>query len=143
MLKSENSVDTIKTTLRIPKDLIKKFKHLATDKETTVTMLVIEAMQAYLEIQNFQFDKSFSNIDSLKKEELVKSMRLATDREKVTSMIEEMNNYLDYLIPKFDKPLHFRNLDFSRMLEDLTMGKDTRVATVKGAMKEYLQRRET
>ena len=50
MLEEEKiMVDKIKTTWRIPKELVKKFKHLATDRETTVTMLVIEAMKEYLE----------------------------------------------------------------------------------------------
>ena len=50
MLEEEKiMVDKIKTTWRIPKELVKKFKHLATDRETTVTMLVIEAMNEYLE----------------------------------------------------------------------------------------------
>jgi predicted transcriptional regulator len=42
-------VDKIKTTLRIPKDLVKNFKHLATDRETNVTTLVIQAMKEYFE----------------------------------------------------------------------------------------------
>jgi predicted transcriptional regulator len=49
MLEEEGMIDKIKTTWRIPKELIKKFKHLATDRETNVTTLVIEAMKEYLE----------------------------------------------------------------------------------------------
>jgi predicted transcriptional regulator len=50
MLEEEKEmVDKIKTTWRIPKDLVKKFKHLATDRETYVTTLVIQAMKEYLE----------------------------------------------------------------------------------------------
>lgn len=41
-------VDEIKTSWRIPKELVKKFKHLATDRETNVTTLVIQAMNEYL-----------------------------------------------------------------------------------------------
>ena len=41
--------DEIKTTWRISKDLLKQFKHLATDKETNVTALVTDAMKEYLE----------------------------------------------------------------------------------------------
>jgi predicted transcriptional regulator len=42
-------VDKIKTTWRIPKDLVRKFKHLAVDRETNVTTLVIQAMNEYFE----------------------------------------------------------------------------------------------
>ena len=41
-------VDKIKTTWRIPKDLVKNFKHLAADRETNVTTLVIQAMKEVL-----------------------------------------------------------------------------------------------
>ena len=36
-----------KTTLKIPSDLMLWYKHLALDRNTTVTELVVEAMRAY------------------------------------------------------------------------------------------------
>jgi len=43
-----NSIEDIpKTTLKIPPDLMLWYKHLALDRNTTVTELVVEAMRAY------------------------------------------------------------------------------------------------
>ena len=45
---SNNSIeDAPKTTLKIPPDLMLWYKHLALDRNTTVTELVVEAMRAY------------------------------------------------------------------------------------------------
>lgn len=37
-----------RTSLRLPTDLLDEFKHLAIDRRTTVTALLIEAMKMYL-----------------------------------------------------------------------------------------------
>ena len=45
---SNNILENIpKTTLKIPPDLMLWYKHLALDRNTTVTELVVEAMRAY------------------------------------------------------------------------------------------------
>lgn len=45
---SNNSLEIVpKTTLKIPPDLMLWYKHLALDRNTTVTELVVEAMRAY------------------------------------------------------------------------------------------------
>ena len=45
---SNNSIENVpKTTLKIPPDLMLWYKHLALDRNTTVTELVVEAMRAY------------------------------------------------------------------------------------------------
>jgi hypothetical protein len=45
---SNNGIeDAPKTTLKIPPDLMLWYKHLALDRNTTVTELVVEAMRAY------------------------------------------------------------------------------------------------
>ena len=48
---SNNNLENIpKTTLKIPPDLMLWYKHLALDRNTTVTELVVEAMRAYRKI---------------------------------------------------------------------------------------------
>lgn len=37
-----------RTSVRLPEDLLNEFRHLAIDKKTTVTDLLIEAMKQYL-----------------------------------------------------------------------------------------------
>ena len=37
-----------KATFRLPNDLLNQYKHLAIDKNTTVTALIIEAMKEYI-----------------------------------------------------------------------------------------------
>jgi predicted DNA-binding ribbon-helix-helix protein len=37
-----------RTSLRLPEDLLDEFRHLAIDRKTTVTDLLIEAMKMYL-----------------------------------------------------------------------------------------------
>jgi hypothetical protein len=45
---SANSIENVpKTTLKIPPDLMLRYKHLALDRNTTVTELVVEAMRKY------------------------------------------------------------------------------------------------
>jgi hypothetical protein len=45
---SNNSIENVpKTTLKIPPDLMLWYKHLALDRNTTVTELVVEAMRKY------------------------------------------------------------------------------------------------
>jgi hypothetical protein len=45
---SNNSIENVpKTTLKIPPDLMLWYKHLALDRNTTVTELVVEAMRTY------------------------------------------------------------------------------------------------
>lgn len=45
---SNNNLENVpKTTLKIPPDLMLWYKHLALDRNTTVTELVVEAMRAY------------------------------------------------------------------------------------------------
>ena len=79
MPNDKDITQTIKTTWRIPKDLVKQFKHLATDRETTVTVLVVDAMKQYLEGDRkpSEFNKKLyqPNIDYLKKEEFVKKLK--------------------------------------------------------------------
>jgi metal-responsive CopG/Arc/MetJ family transcriptional regulator len=41
-------VDRERTSVRLPEDLLNEFRHLAIDKRTTVTDLLIEAMKMYL-----------------------------------------------------------------------------------------------
>jgi hypothetical protein len=146
-------VDEIKTTWRIPKELVKKFKHLATDRETNVTMLVIEAMEKYLEIQKepLQFDKNShkSDIDYPKKEELLTVMYSAKGGELVTSLIEELKKYLETLEPLWSDKYFFRSMpnindlkkeELAKKVLHLATDRETRVATVKQAMKEYLEK---
>ena len=48
---SNNNLENVpKTTLKIPPDLMLWYKHLALDRNTTVTELVVEAMRAYRKI---------------------------------------------------------------------------------------------
>ena len=45
---SNNSIENVpKTTLKIPPDLMLWYKHLALDRNITVTELVVEAMREY------------------------------------------------------------------------------------------------
>ena len=45
---SNNSIENVpKTTLKIPPDLMLWYKHLALDRNKTVTELVVEAMREY------------------------------------------------------------------------------------------------
>lgn len=46
----ENLTDSndIKTSWRLPRDLLKQFKHLATDMDTNVTALVTQAMEEFI-----------------------------------------------------------------------------------------------
>lgn len=45
---NNNSIENVpKTTLKIPPDLMLWYKHIALDRNTTVTELVVEAMRAY------------------------------------------------------------------------------------------------
>lgn len=41
-------VDRERTSVRLPEDLLNEFRHLAIDKKSTVTDLLIEAMKMYL-----------------------------------------------------------------------------------------------
>ena len=41
-------VDRERTSVRLPEDLLNQFRHLAIDKKTTVTDLLVEAMKMYL-----------------------------------------------------------------------------------------------
>jgi hypothetical protein len=41
-------IDRERTSVRLPEDLLNEFRHLAIDKRTTVTDLLIEAMKMYL-----------------------------------------------------------------------------------------------
>ena len=45
---TDSNNNDIKTSWRLPRDLLKQFKHLATDKETNVTALVVQAMEEFL-----------------------------------------------------------------------------------------------
>ena len=38
----------LKTTLKFPKDLFTQYRHLAIDRQTTVTDLIVEAMEQYI-----------------------------------------------------------------------------------------------
>lgn len=41
-------VDRERTSVRLPEDLLNEFRHLAIDRKSTVTELLIEAMKMYL-----------------------------------------------------------------------------------------------
>ena len=46
-----NSIENVpKTTLKIPQDLMLWYKHLALDRNKTVTELVVEAMREYRKV---------------------------------------------------------------------------------------------
>jgi hypothetical protein len=48
---SNNSIENVpKTTLKIPPDLMLWYKHLALDRNKTVTELVVEAMREYRKV---------------------------------------------------------------------------------------------
>jgi hypothetical protein len=48
---SNNSIENVpKTTLKIPPDLMLWYKHLALDRNKTVTQLVVEAMREYRKV---------------------------------------------------------------------------------------------
>jgi hypothetical protein len=48
MTETSDTDDTEKATHRIPTSLLNQFRHLAIDKNTTVTALIIEAMKEYI-----------------------------------------------------------------------------------------------
>lgn len=43
-------VDRERTSVRLPEDLLNEFRHLAIDRRSTVTDLLIEAMKMYLKM---------------------------------------------------------------------------------------------
>jgi hypothetical protein len=44
----EEDIEEIKTTLRLQKKLVRQFKHIAADEDTTITALVEQAMKEFL-----------------------------------------------------------------------------------------------
>jgi paraquat-inducible protein B len=142
MLKDTDTTQTVKTTWRLPKDLVKQFKHLATDRETTVTMLVIAAMKHYLEKPS-EFNKKLykPNIDYLKKEEFVNKLKhLKREKKGTTPLLQEIENYLTIFQWSFwDTYKHTIHEDKEELVKELwNSAKEgqARVATVMEAIEE-------